>query len=338
MTTQELTQEQKTEMRDGTISSLEEWGPRLLPGLSDAFRQVDGINQVRASFFGEASEGFRPIQKADFVRIRTMIEAESIKRFGLKFRVDRVTVAEYVEVHASDNATPPNWLGVLPEWDEVPRLKRFGEIFGVESTIQSGCSPSENARICELAGRAMFMHPCFHAQGIASPVPVVVFVNCAPPDLRRLMAPVVRGPMREVIATVATEQKFAEALDPCASHVLLPGMPQVADASFSMDVSRFATVARQSSVRYRPPYATDAVTVNLPMMVASIPSENWRAVARGGIPIIPLSVRSDDDPDPDTVAQCYAEAMLYATQGHPIVRRGLESVRTVWNGKKEARA
>lgn len=338
MEPKQLTKEQKAEFMDGSISSLMDWGPKLLPDITKALRVADGMIQIRASFMGEVSEGFRAFKKSDAPRIRAMIENAGIEQYGLRYHVDRLTVSEFIEIVADDNAVASDWFGDLPVWDEIPRLKRFGEIFGVESSIYTGGhSPSENARICELVGRAMFMHPCYHSKGIASPVPMVVFVNCTPPDLRRFMAPILRGPMREVSAMVTTEQRFVEALDPCASHVLLPEMPQVMEAQYNADIGRFATVVRQSSVHYRPPYETQALTVNLPMIIGSLRSENWRMVARGGIPILPLTV-SDVSPDSDVVAQCYAEAMLYVKQGHPIVRRGLESVRTVWNGKKEAKA
>jgi len=337
MPSQELTQEQKAEFMDGSISSLMDWGPKLLPNITKALRVADGMIQVRASFVGERSEGFRAFKKSDAPRIRAMIEKASIEQYGIRFHVDRVTVSEFIEIVADDNAVTSDWLGDLPAWDEIPRLKRFGEIFGVESSVYGERSPSENARICELAGRSMFMHPCYHSKGIPAPVPVVVFVGCAPSDLRRFMAPILRGPMREVNTVVMTEQKFAEAFDPYASHVLLPEIPQVTEAQFNAEVGRFATVVRQSSVHYRPPYGTQAVTVNLPMMVGSICSENWRTVARGGTPILPLTV-SETFPDAETIAQCYAEAMAYAGQGHPIAKRGLDSVRTVWDEKKGARA
>ena len=73
------------------------------------------------------------------------------------------------------------------------------------------------------------------------------------------------------------------------------------------------------------------------MMVGSIPSDDWRRLGIGGTPILPLTV-SDVFPDADVVAQCYAEALFYARQGHPIVKHGLEGVRTVWDSKKGARA
>lgn len=338
MASQELTQEQKAEFMDGSISSLMDWGPKLLPNITKALRNADGMIQVRASFVGERSEGFRTFKKSDAPRIRAMIEKASIEQYGIRFRVDRVTVSEFIEIVADDNAVTSDWLGDLPAWDEIPRLKRFGELFGVESSIHAGGhSPSENARICELAGRSIFMHPCYHSKGIPAPVPVVVFVGCTPSDLRRVMAPILRGPMREVNTVVTSEQKFVEAFDPFTSHILLPEMPQVMEAQYNAEVGRFATVVRQSSVHYRPPYDAQAVTVNLPMMVGSIRSEDWRKVARGGTPILPLTV-SDVFPDAETIAQCYAEAMAYAGQGHPIAKRGLDSVRTVWDEKKGARA
>lgn len=338
MASEQLTQEQKGEFLDGSISSLMKWGPKLLPNITQALRNADGMIQIRASFMGERSEGFRALKKADTTRIRAMIEMASVEQFGIKFRIDRVDVSDYVEVIADENAVTSDWLGDIPAWDETPRLKKFGEIFGVESSVYvGGHSPSEDARVCELAGRSLFMHPCYHAKGIPAPVPVVVFVDCIPSDLRRLMAPILRGPMREVNAVVTTEQQFAEAFDPFTSHILLPEMPQVMEAQHIADIGRFATVVRQSSVHYRPPYHAQAVTVNLPMMVGSISSDKWRTVARDGIPILPLSVRSDEEPAPETVAQCYAEAMAYAGQGHPIVKRGLETVQTVWRNKREAR-
>ena len=338
MASEQLTEGQKVEFSDGTISSLMEWGPKLLPNITQALREVDGMIQIRASFMGEQSEGFRALQKSDSVRIRTMIEQKSSEIYGLKFRVDRLTVSEYMSVLAENNRAASDWLGDLPAWDENPRLKRFGEVFGVHSPLNAGHSPSENARICELAGRSMFMHPCYHARGVPVPVPVPVFVGFTPSDLRTFMRPILRGPMREVNAAFISEQKFIEAFDAFASHILLPGMPQVIGAHTFADVSRFASVARQSSVHYRQPYAAQAVTIALPMMVGSIPSEDWRTAAYGGTPIIPLAASMDDEPDPETIAQCYAEAAHYVSQGIPIVRRDLEGVRTVWDSKKGARS
>lgn len=339
MASKQLNEGQKAEFADGTISSLMKWGPKLLPNITQALRTADGMIQIRASFMGEKSEGFRLFKKPDSARIRSMIEKASTEQFGIKFRTDRVTVSEFVEVIADDNTASSEWMGDLPAWDGIPRLRRFGELFGAESSVHAGGhSPSENARVCELAGRALFMHPCYHSKGIPAPAPVVVFVESTPFDLRAVMAPIQRGPMREVSAIVTSEQKFVEAFDPYTSHILLPGMAQVMDAQYEMDVNRFGTIARQSSVHYRPPYGAQAVTVNLPMMVGSIPSENWRTVARGGIPILPLSLTDPDaHPDPETIAQCYAEAMFFVESGHPIVKGGLEGVRTVWDSKKGAR-
>lgn len=340
MATKQLTEGQKVEFADGTISSLMEWGPKLLPEIPQALREVDGMIQIRASFVGESSEGFRALQKSDSVRIRTMIEQRSTEIYGVKYRVDRLTVSEYMTVLAENNRTSADWLGDLPAWDETPRLKAFGEMFGVESSVYAGGhSPTENAHVCELAGRAMFMHPCYHSMGLKSPgdpVPMVVLVGCAPSDLRRFMAPILRGSTREVHTIVSTQQKFIESFDPFTSHILLPGLPQIVDAPYMADVTRFAGIVRDSSVHYRPPYAAQAVTVGLPMMVGSIPSDDWRRLGAGGTPILPLTV-SETFPDAETIAQCYAEAMFYTRQGHPVVKRGLEGVRTVWDSKKGAR-
>lgn len=334
----QLTKEQIGELRDGTISTLIDWGPKICPDIETAIRETDGMLQIRSSFIDpNPSEGFRPFMGTDGSAVRAKLETSCKERFGVKLRTDRATVGEYIGQLGRKNRTASEWFGDLPAWDGIPRLRRFGELFGAESSVYAGGhSPSENADVCELAGRALFMHPCYHSMGVITPAPVVVFVDCPVFDLRRLMNPIVRGPMREVHTPVSTPQKFVEAFDPFTSHILLPGMSQVIDAPYMADVTRFAGIVRDSSVHYRPPYGAQAITVALPMMVGSIPSDNWRRLGIGGTPILPLTV-SDVFPDPETVAQCYAEAMVYAKQGHPIVKGGLEGVRTVWNDKKGAR-
>lgn len=336
MTPNELTQEQRIEFRDGTISSLIKWAPLLCPGIENAFESADGVPRVRSEFIDpHGSEGFRVIRNVDTAQIRARIESESLRMYRVKFRVDRCTVSEYIEILADKNHTTAQWLGDLPGWDGVERLKAFGELFGVVATPYVSNPSHENDRMCELAGRALFMHPCYHAQGITpTGVPVVLMVGMSAGDLREFMSPIIRGPMREVSQIARTDQQFAEAFDSSASHILLPGIPQIRATSYQADIERFATIVRQSSVFYRPPNRglSQGIPIIVPGMVATVPAEAWKVST---IPTVPLT-RIDDGatPDAEVIEQCYAEAMHYVSQGHHIINPRLSNVRIKWGPKE----
>lgn len=328
----QISSEQRLEFRDGTISTLIKWAPDLCPGIETAFEVADGVLRVRSDFIDpEPSEGFRILRNVDTATIRARIEAESLRRFGVKIRTDRTIVRDYIEILADGKRTTGQWLGELPQWDGTERLRTFGELFGVVATPYASKSSQENGRICELAGRVLFMHPCYHAQGVApQDVPVVLMVGMTPAKLRELMAPIMRGPMREVSQIVTSEQKFAEAFDTSASHILLPDLPQIRATPYRADVGRFSTIVRQSSVHYRPPNLglSQGIQIIVPGMVGTVPAEAWKVPT---IPTIPLT-RTDDTavPDAEIVAQCYAEAMHYVAQGLPIINPRLSTVRTAW--------
>lgn len=335
MSSIELSQEQRIEFRDGTISSLIKWAPLLCPGIENAFESADGVPRVRSEFIDpHGSEGFRVIRNVDTAQIRARIESESLRMYRVKFRVDRCTVSEYIEILADAHRTTAQWFGDLPEWDGIERLKAFGELFGVVATPYASNPSHENARICELAGRALFMHPCYHAKGIAPlDVPVVVMVGMSAHELRQFMRPIIRGPMREVSQIARTDQQFAEAFDASASHILLPGIPQVRATPYPADVERFATVVRQSSVFYRPPNRglSQGIPIIVPGMVATAPAEAWKIPT---IPTVPLTrIEGSEMPDAEIIAQCYAEAMHYASQDLAIIHTRLSNVRTVWGAR-----
>jgi len=319
MTQSQLTQEQRLEFRDRTISSLAKWAPFFCPGIEDAFEIFDDVLRIRSEFIDpEPCEGFRPIRKADTINIRARIERESLRIFGVKFQADRTLIDDYIESLADAHRTTGQWFGDLSEWDGTERLKKFGELFGLRAKSYMGNQSSVGNYAVELAGRALFMHPCLHSQGIVPiGVPVVVMVGMSTSELREFMRPIMRGPMREVTQTVSSEQKFVEAFDPSASHILLPGLPQIFDPIFKVEVGRFASVVRQSSVFYRPPNSglSQGIRVIIPGMVANVPAEKWKVPH---IPTVPLDCEYWTLPDAEVIEQCYAEAMHYVAQGIPV--------------------
>lgn len=332
MTQSQLTSEQRIEFRDGTISSLIKWAPLLCPGIETAFETSEDVVRIRSDFIDPASsEGFRVLRSVDIAQIRARIEAESLRIYRVKFRTDRTIVGDYIAILADAHRTTGQWFGDLPEWDEVSRLKDFGQLFGVVATPYASKPSRESDRICELAGRALFMHPCYHAQGITpNNVPVVLMVGMSPNELREFMRPIMRGPMREVAQFASTDQKFAEAFDASASHILLPGIPQVRATPYRADVGRFANIVRQSSVFYRPPNSglSQGVPIIIPGMVATVPVKEWKVST---IPTIPLTrIDGSAMPDAEVIEQCYAEAMFYASQGVPIIPTRLSDVRIMW--------
>lgn len=334
MTQSQLTSEQRLEFRDHTISSLIKWAPLFCPGIEDAFEILDDVLRIRSEFIDpEPCEGFRIIRKVDAVEIRARIERESVRIFAEKFQTDRKLIDEYIEILADKNRVSGQWFGDLPEWDGTERLKAFGELFGLRAKPYMGNQSTVGNYAVELAGRALFMHPCLHAQGIAPlDVPVVVMVGMSAGDLREFMSPIIRGPMREVTQFVSSEQKFAEAFDPSASHILLPGLPQIHDAMYKAEIGRFASVVRQSSVFYRPPNSglSQGVKVIIPGMVATVRAEDWKVPY---IPTVPLDCEYWTLPDAEVIEQCYAEAMHYVGQGMPIALPRHSQIRFVWGAR-----
>lgn len=330
MSSTELSKEHRIEFRDRTISSLIKWAPLFCPGIENAFQSADGVLRVRSGFIDpEPCEGFRVIRNVDTAQIRARIESESMRKFGVKFQTDRMLIGEYIEILADKNRVSGQWLGDIPQWDGTPRLKAFGELFGLRAKSYMYNQSAVGDLACELAGRALFMHPCLHAQGIApTGVPVVVMVGMSTGDLREFMSPIIRGPMREVTQAVTSEQKFAEAFDASASHILLPGIPQVLNPVFEADRARFASVVSQSSVYYRPPNSglSSGVQIIVPGMVATVPDKDWKVPI---IPTVPLDCEYWSLPDAEVIEQCYAEAMHYVAQGVPILQQRLAQVCSV---------
>ena len=334
MTGTQLTSEQRLEFRDRTISSLIKWAPTFCPGIEDAFEILDDVLRVRSEFIDpEPCEGFRIIRKADAVEIRSRIERESLRHYDVKFQTDRTLIDEYIELLADKNRVSGQWFGDLPEWDGTSRLKDFGQLFGLRAKPYMSNQSAVGDLALELAGRALFMHPCLHAQGVAPQgIPVVLMVGMSAGDLRKFMGPIMRGPMREVTQFVSSEQKFAEAFDPSASHILLPGLPQINDAMCKADITRFVSVARQSSVFYRPPNSglSHGVNIIIPGMVACVPAEAWKVPY---IPTVPLDCEYWTLPDAEVIEQCYAEAMCYVSQGVPIILGRHSQIRPVWGAR-----
>ena len=321
--TPSLSVQQKTEFRSGTISDLMEWAPRFIPGIKKAFRTVGPLVYIDPAVVGERGNP-RILARSDYALLRARIESESEKVYGLKFRTDRATISEYVDVLASDSVEPESaWFGELPAHDGEKRLLEAASKLGFEPFDSS----DDPAVLIEAVSRVLFMHPCAHAMGRAVSVPVVLAVNPGRGFIGTLRT-IARGPLNETAMSVTSPREFVESFDPYASHLILPGVVPVLHPTTVADRCRFASIVRQSAATFRVPNAGQqrGSQTLMPAMVGTCSIKDADVVSKC-VPVLP--VRFDNaaiDMDADYAAQCYAEAWAMLEDGAPLFPDRLKAV------------
>ena len=313
-----LDSDQIRTLRDGTISALMEWAPRLIPGIESALSTHGDVVKIDPSILEKLGE-VRPLTENDAVLIRQMLEERSFEAYGVKIRTDRKIVNEAIELFASENRIEPaSWMDALPEWDGTTRIREIAGKMGICPFFDCG---KGNAQIIEVVGRLLFMRPVLQSLGRTDPfAPLPVFIDADPSEVRGILSPLaIDLPIMETMMSVPHEQSFTESFDPSIPYLILPDVAPVLYASCSMEVQRFKGILSKSCAYYRLPNMgkSRGEPTNIPLMVGTVDNERWRDVAEA-VPVLPLKLKDPEQIPEAVVLQCFAEARAYIEQGHPI--------------------
>lgn len=317
MVSETLDSDQIRTLRDGTISALMEWAPRLIPGIESALSTHGDVVKIDPSILEKLGE-VRPLTENDAVLIRQMLEERSFEAYGVKIRTDRKIVNEAIVLFASENRVEPDsWMDALPEWDGTTRIREIAGKIGIRPFFDCG---EGNKQIIEAVGRLLFMRPILQSLGRTdsfSPLPL--FIGADPSEVRGVLSPLAMGrPVMETATSVLHEQTFTESFDPSIPYLILPDVAPVLFAG-PMEIQRFKGVLSKSCAFYRLPNMgkSRGEPTIIPCMVGTVDNERWRDVAEA-VPVVPLTLIDSDQIPEAVVLQCFAEARTYVEQGHPI--------------------
>lgn len=318
MISETLDSDQIRTLRDGTISALMEWAPKLIPGIDSALSKHGDLVKIDPGILGKPGE-VRPLTSDDAVLIRQILESRSLEAFGVKIRTDRKIMNEAIDRFASENRVEPaSWMDALPEWDGTTRIREIAGRIGICPFFDCG---KGNAQIIEVVGRLIFMRPVLHSLGLTDPfAPLPVFIDADPSEVRGILSPLAMDrPIMETMMSVPNEQSFTESFDPSIPYLILPDVAPVLYASCSMEVQRFKGILSKSCAYYRLPNMgkSRGEPTNIPLMVGTVDNERWRDVAEA-VPVLPLKLKDPEQIPEAVVLQCFAEARAYIEQGHPI--------------------
>lgn len=330
-----LDSDQIRTLRDGTISALMEWAPKLIPGIDKALMRHGDIVKINPSILGKSGE-VRLLTSDDAVLIRQMLEERSLKEYGVKIRVDRHIVNEAIGLISSENHIEMLWMKALPEWDGTTRIREIAERMGIRPFFDCG---EGNKQIIEAVGRLLFMRPILHSLGKTDSFsPLLIFIDADPLTVRNLLSPLSMGrPVSETTMTVTSEQGFTESFDPTFPYLILPDvLPALCGDPESRDVGRFRGILSKSYAYYRLPNkgASRGEPTFTPLMVGTVDNERWRDVAEV-VPVIPLILTDSEQISETDVLQCFAEAEAYIEQGHPI-QKGLP-IKTDYSSRNDTK-
>ena len=312
-----LDSDQIRTLRDGTISALMEWAPRLIPEIESTLSMYGDVVKIHPSILGKPGE-VRPLTANDAVTIRQILEERSYEAYGVKIRTDRKIVNEAIELFASENRVEPDsWMDALPEWDGTTRIREIAGKMGIRPFFDCG---EGNKQIIEAVGRLLFMRPVLQSLGRTDPFsPLPLFIGADPSEVRGILSPLSMGrPVMETATSVLYEQTFTESFDPTFPYLILPDVAPVLFAS-PMEIQRFKGVLSKSCAFYRLPNMgkSRGEPTMIPCMVGTVDNERWRDVAEA-VPVVPLTLIDSDQIPEAVVLQCFAEARTYVEQGHPI--------------------
>lgn len=323
---EELNESQLKDLKSGTVSTLRRRLPELIPGFNEAFSMNGGIVMIDPSIMGKDGSS-RPLAPEDLTGIRSDAEEASVKRWGVKIRTDRESVREVVTLIASEHRIDPaSWLGNVPEWDGVNRLRTIAGDMGIG--VQGMTNRGSVDAVVELMGRMLFMHPVAHALGMVDAtrgLPLPLFVGADSDLLYDVLRSCSMGrPVMETSMIAYHEQDFTESFDPVIPYLILPNVPQVTFAG-KMDRNTFRGILSKGFAYYRIPCMGKARGEHtmMPLMVGTVScdseDEDKRKAIQESIPIVPVTLDDYARPIPEAdVLQCFAEARHYVESGHRI--------------------
>lgn len=319
MTSEMLDSDQIRTLRDGTISTLMEWAPKLIPGIEKAISRHGDLVKIDPQILGKSGE-VRLLTSEDAVILRKILEKRSLETLGVKIRIDRNIVGEAINLFASENCTGSSWMDALPPWDGTTRIREIAGRMGICPFFN--CGEHGNAQIIEAVGRLLFMRPVLQSLGMTDPfAPLPVFIDADPSEVRGILSPLAMDrPIMETTTTVVCEQIFTESFDPTIPYLILPdAIPALCGGPESMDVRRFKGVLSKSSAFYRIPNMgkSRGEPTLIPLMVGTVALERWPDIAEA-VPVIPLVLKGPEQIPETDVLQCFAEARAYIEQDHPI--------------------
>lgn len=324
-----LSPDELKDLKSGTISTMRERFPQLIPGFEDGFSMIGEAVHIDPSILGMDGAP-RLIRWEDYTEIRTMAEDRSQELWGVKIRTDRESVREVVNLFASKHRIDcSSWLEDLPVWDGFERIHRICEDMGIRPL--KNCGHGGNADILSVVGRMLFMRPVMQSRGMKDDsfdsidihgTPLLLFVGCGAGDLSRILKPCALGrSIAETTTPVFQESKFAESFNPYAPYLILPEVAVILHTEGKAVPGRFREVLRKSSVFYRIPNMGrhHGEETMLPLMLGTLYDvDDWKTVAEW-VPVIPLVLDPSADTLPfDVVQQCYAEALRYVDRGQNV--------------------
>ena len=323
---EELNEKQLKDLKSGTVSTLRQRLPELIPGFNEAFSMNGGVVMIDPSKLWGNGE-LRPIASEDLTRLRADAETESLRVWGVKIRTDKHTVGDVVSLIASEHRVDPaSWLKALPEWDGVNRLRTVAGKMGIG--VQGMTNRGSVDSVVELMGRMLFMHPVAHALGMVETIralPLPVFVGADVDLLYDVLRSCSMGrPVMETSMIACHEQDFTESFDPSIPYLILPDVPQVTFAG-KMDRNTFRGILSKGFAYYRIPCMGKARGEHtmMPLMLGTVScdseDEDKRKAVQESIPIVPVTLDEDAGSLHEAdICQCYAEARHYVESGHRI--------------------
>lgn len=344
-----LSPDELKDLKSGTISTMRERFPQLIPGFEDGFSMIGEAVHIDPSVLGMDGAP-RQIRWEDYTEIRTMVEDRSQELWGVKIRTDRESVREVVNLFASKHRIEArSWIDDLPGWDGVERIHRICEEMGIKSFLDYG---EGNKDVREVVGRMLFMRPVMHSLGLkddsfgALGTPLLLFIGCRVGDLRRILTPCALGrSITETTTPVREHKTFTESFSVFSPYLILPEVATILGAG-DANIGRFCDVLRNSRVHYRIPnmgkkYGEETI---VPLMLGTLTDgDMWKIVA-SYVPVLPLTIESGSVPlSDDVVRQCFAEALRYVDRGLNVrygdvkvnTDHGLPKVKKAKKAKKE---